>query len=115
MEKEWNDVESFVCDLRTALDQEAKTIRETDLDWTGGYHSVFLQIRDAPSEEAEVLIDALGRVILPAKGKYLNLVSITFLEERNGGSPPVRVVGSVESRFRGDRVAAYVIYLKEDT
>lgn len=124
MEKEWDDVESFVSDLKTALDHEAKTIRETDLDLTGGYHNVSLRIRAQkldPNatwyseyvESEEVLVDALGRVILPAREKYQDLLSITFLEEGNGQPPAVKEVAQVESRFRGNKVVAYVVYLKE--
>ena len=114
MEKEWDDVESFMNDLKIALDQEAKTIRETNLDWSGGYHSVSMQLQEGV-ENADVLVDALGRAILPAKEKYLALSSITFLEEGNGRAPKIRDVVRVESRFRGDKVTAYVIYLKDAT
>lgn len=119
MEKEWDDVESFMNDLQSALDREAKTIRETDLDWAGGYHNVSLRLRgpkgeaDWFAENTEVLVDALGRVILPAKAKYKDLLSITFLEEGNGHPPALREVLQVECRYRANRVVAYVVYLKE--
>lgn len=130
MEKEWDDVESFVDELRTALDDEAKTIRETELDQVGGYQEAALTYpreygippdsetdlvvdKDAQViESIQVFVDKLGRVILPAKVKYEQLLSVTFLDEENGSEPIVRNVVRVETRFKGKKVSAYVVYLE---
>jgi hypothetical protein len=119
MEKEWDDVEAFVGDLRSALDEEAKTIRETELDHVGEYRSVSVRVPstdpgvDWKAETLEVFVDKWGRVILPGREKYKQTLSVTFLDNENGGEPTLRNVVQVEGRFRGQKTAAYVVYLEK--
>ena len=118
MEKEWDDVESFVNELKTALDEEAKTIRETDLDQVAGeYQEVVLSFRVDESgagsqERAQVFVDKLGRIVLPPDARYQELEEVIFLDEENGGEPTNRNVVKVESRFKGQKVSSYVVYLE---
>ena len=120
MEKEWDDVESFVYELRTALDEEAKTIRETELDQVGEYRNVAVRIPsdteagvDWASETLDVFVDRLGRVLLPPKKKFEQAISVTFLDDENGGESTLKKVVQVENRFKGQKLAAYVIYLEK--
>lgn len=116
MEKEWDDLESFVKDLKSALDEEAKTIRETELDQVGEYRPVSVRVssdsEDWKSEVLDAFVDRLGRVLLPPKSQFENALSITFLDGGNGANP-IKMVERIETRFRGDKVAAYVVYLEE--
>lgn len=115
------------------MDTEAKTIRETELDRVGEYQEAILTLHQydhlvTPNPDLVVLngqtnefkepvfVDHMGRVILPANDEYKRLKSISFEEGTNGASQysdPKKVV-SIEPRFRGQKVAAYVVYL-EDT
>ena len=114
MEKEWDDVESFVKDLRSALDVEAQTIRETELDPDGGYRSVSVQVPSDTQDwvAVEAFVDRLGRVFLPPRPAFGEAISVIFLDEGNGGNSETRKVVRVESRFRGEKVAAYVVYVE---
>jgi len=117
LEREWSDVESFVNELRSALDEEAKTIRETNLDNTGGYRPVSLRLRSQEeswrAENVDVFVDQFGRVILPAKERYADVLSITFLDEQNGSKSAPRNVVQIERRYRDNKVTAFVVYVEE--
>lgn len=117
LEKEWDDVESFVNDLRSALDEEAKTIRETELDQDGEYRAVSVRILSEDSDwvakNLDVFVDRLGRVFLPPRPEFDKALSVTFLDEENGSKATIHRVIRVESRFRGDKVVAYVLYVED--
>jgi hypothetical protein len=118
MEKEWDDVESFVYDLKAALDEEARTIRETELSVAGEYREAVLSFRmeedgTGSEERVQALVDRLGRVLLPPDARYQDVEEVAFLDEGNGGGPSNKRVIKVEGRFKGEKLAAYVAYLEE--
>lgn len=119
MEKEWGDVETFVSDLRSALDEEAKTIRETELEHVGEYRTASVRVPsddpgvDWKAETLEVFVDKWGRIILPGKDKYERVLSINLLDDENGGQSTLQNVVRVERRFRGQKIATYVVYLEK--
>jgi hypothetical protein len=118
MEKKWDDVESFVNDLKTALDDEARTIRETELDQVGEYQEATLSFRVSEDgvgrtdEKTQVFIDKLGRALLPPDSRYRDLEKIYFPGEGNGSEPVARDVVNVETRFKGQKISSYIVYLE---
>lgn len=130
LEKEWTDVEAFIHELKGALDQEAQTIRETELDQVGEYREATLTFRSCAqipdsdvsilrtgnfTQTLQVFVDKLGRVILPARNEYEHLESITFTDGSNGSEirTEPRPVTNTEARYRGPKIVAYVIYLED--
>lgn len=121
LEKEWDDVESFVRDLRAALDEEAKTIRETELDSGGEVRSISVRVLtgrekdDCEFIQLDAFVDRLGRVFLPPKPEFEHAETIEFLDETNGGAlAEIRHIVQLESRYKGNTLAAYVAYLPEE-
>ena len=114
MEKEWGDVSEFVSDLKTALDEEAKTIRETNFDQAGEFRKAKLLFADGiQPEETQVFVDCFDRVILPAKRYYLGVKKIMFMDGTNGSSLRSQKVVTVEPRFKGDTMTTLVVYLED--
>jgi len=116
IEEDGEDVLEFVEELRGALDSEAKTIRETELDQVGEYKKACLAFSDdsiAP-EDLDVFIDKLGRAILPSYSRYQKIRSIQFMGDGNSGQSGEKKVLSAEPRYKGQKVVAYVAYLEAE-
>ena len=117
LESNWESVEQFVDELGQALTKEMATIRQTELDQSGHYEEVFLVFADQTlNRSQDVFVDRLGRVVLPAKPEYDQLLSVAFMSS-NGEGKVTRVVVDKEPRYEGTRRSSLVIYLdaeKED-
>jgi len=112
IEKGWDTVKEFVDDLSGALSEDERAIRETVLDQSGGFKKVQLQYATASLNEVEdVFVDTLGRIILPPEQKYQELQSVTFIGV-NGGEAEPRDVVNMETRYEGNLVSDFVIYLE---
>ena len=112
LEGAWESVEKFVESLKEALVEEMKTIRETELDHSGGFRSARLRFKGSlklvkPSTSM-VFVDRLGRVITPIDSNWENLESVQFV----GGK--CRQVVSSETRYEGDQKVAIVHYLEKE-
>ena len=111
IEKGWDTVSEFVEDLNEVLSLEDRSIKETSLDKSGGFKKADLVFADHSLDgEEDVFVDMLGRLVLPPEQKYQELMSVT-LKMSNGGPPVVQQVVNMETRYEGNYVSAFVIYL----
>jgi hypothetical protein len=108
LEETWETVEQFIDTLKSALVNEMKTIRETELDRPGGFRDakLYFNNRVGNVSSEKVFVDRLDRVVTPAEDKYSVLTAVQLL----GG--PIRSVLKHESRFEGDQEVAFVHYLE---
>lgn len=108
LESAWESVERFIENLKTALVDEMKTIRETELDRPGGFRDakLYFSHRVGRGYHEKVFVDRVERVVTPATEKYEKLTALQFV----GG--PLRHVIKQESRFEGDQKVAIVHYLE---
>lgn len=112
IEKGWDTVKEFVDDLNEALSEEEQSIRETTLDKSGGFKKAHLRFADSNLDRVEdIFMDTLGRVVLPPEQEYQELQSVAIIEV-NGGKQHTQAVVSLETRFEGEHVSAFVIYLE---
>lgn len=114
IEHGWDTVEQFVGELNEALSEEDKSIRETELDHSGGFKKVYLEFADEGLNSTEdVFVDRLGRLVVPPEQKYQELQKVTFISINGGDTSPRRVV-NFESRYEGDIISAFVVYLESE-
>ena len=101
-------VDTFVKDLGKAITDDMAAIRETELDHPGGYKNIFLEF-DNPTFDGEddVLIDRLGRLVVPNEMPWSILRKVDF---RDGVG--ARMVVRKEPRYEGDRIVALVMYVE---
>jgi hypothetical protein len=109
MESEWATVEDFVKTLRRSLTDEMGTIRETELDRSGGFQSATLLAEpDGVARVEDVFVDRLGRVIFPARDRFEE-VELVSLDQG-----PFREIVRREPRYEGDHQVAWVCYLERE-
>lgn len=108
LESAWESVEKFIDNLKGALVDEMKTIRETELDRPGGFRDAKLYFNNRLGKglSEKVFVDRLERVVTPAEKKYEKLTAVRFV----GGD--IRPVLKNEARFEGDQKVAIVHYLE---
>jgi hypothetical protein len=103
------EVTKFVKDLGAAITKDMAEIRETELDRSGHYCKATLEFTDSTlnSEDCDVFVDRLGRLVTPNAGPWTILETVKF-----DGETGIRGVVKREPRYEGDRVVALVIYLE---
>jgi len=107
MESKWETVEEFVDSLGKAMTEEMLTLRETELDRSGGFQTAtLLASLDGVARVEDIFVDRLGRVIFPAKEKFAE-VELVSLDQ----GPFLEIVRR-EPRYEGDRQVAWVCYLE---
>lgn len=113
LESEWSTVEEFVGDLGKALSEESASIRETSFDTASSIRKAWLIFEDIqkPSSNENVMLDRLGRVVLPGGDEYADVCEITFSEYEGLHK---REVVKKEPRHQGKERVAWVCYLSEE-
>ncbi len=113
LESEWPTVEKFVDDLGKALSQESASIRETSFDTASSIKKAWLIFEDIqkPASNENIMLDRLGRVILPGGDEYADVCEITFSEYEGLHR---REIVKKEPRFQGKERVAWVCYLNEE-
>ena len=107
LESNWESVEDFVGNLRTALTEEMGTIRETEFDRTGGFKRAALLTQPGGLRMVEdVFVDRLGRVLLPVRYPFNDAELISL----DGGA--FREIVRREPRYEGEKQVAWVCYLE---
>jgi hypothetical protein len=103
-------ITKFVDALRGALSSDMKSIRETELDRTGGFRDarLFFHGRHGKGFSEKVFVDRLGRIITPAEKRYQSLTSVKLVGDQ------LRHVVNQESRYEGKEEVAFVHYLEKD-
>jgi hypothetical protein len=97
-----------VKDLGKAITDDMAEIRETELDHPGGYKNIFLEYEnEAYNGDDDVLVDRLGRLVVPNEMPWTSLVRADF---RDGVGD--RNVIRKEPRYEGDKVVALVVYVE---
>ena len=107
----WESLGSFIKTLKESLIEEMKSIRETELDHTGGFHNArvtFQSGKKKNTQACKLFIDRLNRVITPMEPKWEKMVSVRV------GKGSFQPVVSRETRFKGDLGVAYVHYLEKN-
>lgn len=113
IEKGWDTVSEFVDELNEAMSEEDRSIRESVLDKSGGFYRARLEFADHDLDcEDDVFIDTIGRLVVPPEQKYQELQMVTILEANGGTAPTPRQVVSMENRYEGEYISAFVIYLE---
>lgn len=104
------ELHSFLKELGAAITQDMAAIRETELDHPGGFQRAQVLFEDSRGNEYEwnqdVFVDALGRVITPVDDPWRELAAVKFASE------PRRKMVKRETRYEGDKVVAFVVYLE---
>lgn len=110
LEGAWETVEKFVGQLKGALVDEMKTIRETELDRPGVFRDakLFFNGKFGKGTSDKVFIDRLDRIVTPADGRWEKLTAVRFV----GG--PIRTVVKNEFRYEGEQKVAIVHYLEKE-
>jgi hypothetical protein len=108
LERQWDSPEAFVDELRRSLEEESSAIRETELDWSGGYLEAVIHTAE---EEAfcvrEVFVDTQKRVVLPASF----LTTAYYFTFIRGDVRHTAKVLRREPRYSGTIIVAWVFYL----
>ncbi len=107
LESNWESVEDFVGNLKTALTEEMGSIRETEFDRVGGFKRATLLAHPGGIARVEdVFVDRLGRVLFPVRHPFdeAELVSL----DRG----PFREIVRREPRYEGENQIAWVCYLE---
>jgi len=107
LKKEWTTIEEFITSLEKAIQHRAETIRETELDLSGGFERGWIHIAGEESRESDLFVDRFGRVILPGDQLYEGVTGISLLGKDR------RKVMRIEPRFNGTQRTAWVCYLEE--
>jgi len=110
LEGAWETVEKFVGDLKGALVDEMKTIRETELDHPGWFRDAKLYFNGKVGKgiSDKVFIDRLDRIVTPVDDKWEKLTAVRLV----GG--PMRSVIKNEFRYEGDQKVAIIHYLEKE-
>lgn len=109
VETQWETVEEFVEDLSFALSKEASEIRETELNYSGGFRECYLEFKKESeylNETGQVFIDKLGRAIVPSTKFWCAVEYITF-----EGESFRREIVSRGARYEGLNTVALVYCL----
>lgn len=110
-ELEWSSPDEFLATLRNAINEEAATIRETDLDRFGDKQEVTLYFFDGKVAHIEAVIDKLRRLHIPSvEFNSRQIREVAY--ERDGVRHTSRVV-RVEERFDGDQRTEWVCYMED--
>lgn len=113
IEKGWDTVKDFVDELGEALSEEDRSVRETQLEHSGGYRKAHLKFSDSSLNiTTDVFVDQLGRLILPPEQVYQELTGAIFIDT-NGGEN-LRGICNLEKRYEGSTVSAFVVYLESE-
>jgi hypothetical protein len=108
------DVDKFVQDLGAAITKDMAEIKETELDKTpGSYMSVQLRFNTGRVDNATLLVDLLGRLVVPVDPQWKDLESAVITSDE-GVIGPHRKVVRQETRYRGDIPSSQVIYLEQE-
>lgn len=106
-ESEWETVEDFVKSLNLSLTEEMGTIRETELDRSGGFQlATLVEAPEGVARVEHVFVDKLGRVIFPVSKKFADVETVSLSQ-----GPFLDIVRR-EPRYDGDRQVAWVCYLE---
>lgn len=108
LEDEWPTVEAFLESLKSALVEEMKTIRETDLDQTGGFRDAWVILDNGTKFAEKLFVDRLGRIVTPASLRWERLTAVEFLGQK------ARPVVNKEPRYEGSDQVAIVHYLEKE-
>jgi len=111
--RKWNSPDQFVAVLREAIQEEAATIRETDLDSVGYSQDVALYFSYGEEPKVTAFIDRLDRVHIPVNAGDAEVLESIALVSDHKGVGTRRAVIRVEPRFEGDNHTTWVCYLED--
>lgn len=101
-------VTTFVKALGEAITNDMAELRETEFDHPGSYRHLQLEFENcAYNGFDDVLVDRLGRLIVPNEMPWSDLKAVRYADERFS-----RPVVKKEPRYEGAKSAALVVYVE---
>lgn len=95
--------------LAKKITEEMKTIRETELDRTGGFKGMYVYSDGQENPVwAKLFVDRIGRVIVPTGESHETITHVEFKGKKR------RAVIKKEPRFEGQEEVALVLYLEAE-